>query len=438
MTTFTEKQAFCALNLKGIDGAPRGGAPRETSAKEPASVPFCTKRNSRYSMAHGGVFSHAVVSATAFVLAATLLFAMPSAPAYADSLPATQTRTVTWLSTDEQPLFPETLSHEEIHYSLVSTEINEIDARHESVTAQRFATVSCDPSEVDATRSSFAHTVDVDEDGFRGSLPLAYTTSEPVYAQRAWEVNETRVVAGLPSNDAAQIASELLFSNPETQHDLTLRLASLAWTVDTLDATGLPSSYTAHALYRGTDSASVLDSYKVTAWYEGEVHATQPVRTYQATLTYQAPIGEEHGSLIDEDAFSLAPLVSAAVAVAAAATAFGVFFWRRHRDVRVCRVKQGAHMNRSGDEGVQGSDGHDASRKMLKVVSRVSSKRSKDGALVVELPPNLDISRGDYALLLDRRKANGARMNVVQCGNYLLSVQAQRIVHLKPALQHMV
>ena len=392
--------------------------------------------------AAGGAAARVVAVATAAAVAVSLLGLSTPSRAEATSAPAvTQTRIVTWLSTDEQPDFAEAFEQDGLTYSLVGTEIEQLESQFGMVPAQRSVTVPCEPADLDAARNSFAQALDVDQDGYAGSIPLVQVTYAPVYAQRSWEVNELRDFAGLPSNDAIQIAAELSFTNPETENDLVLRLASLSWSIDARDANGLPSSYTAHALYRGADTASVLDHYDVTAFYEGDVQATEPVITYQATLSYRAPVAEASGGADDSDELSLAAIAAAAAAVAAAAAAFGVFFWRRHRDVRVCRVEAAACEDVSAGQGCdddsdapsgcqQGGQGSNAAQETLKVIARVSSKRAKDGALVVELPPHLDVSTQRYALMLAPHKADGGVLNVVQCGRLVVSTCADRIVYL--------
>ena len=398
--------------------------------------------STRGAHAAGGAAARVVAVATAAVIAASWL-GLPTPPrAEATSAPVvTQTRTVTWLSTDEQPEFVEEFDQDELTFSLVGTEIEQLESQFGTVPAQRSVTVSCEPADLDAACNSFAQALDVDQDGYAGSIPLVQVAAAPVYAQRSWEVNELRDFAGLPSNDAIQIAAELAFSNPETGNDLVLRLASLSWSIDARDANGLPSSYTAHALYRGADTASVLDHYDVTAFYEGDVQATEPVIAYQATLSYRAPAAEAPGGADDSDELPFAAIAAAAAAVAAAVAAFGVFFWRRRRDVRVCRVEGSAcegvsaGQGRDGDFGApngcqQGGQGSNAARETLKVIARVSSKRAKDGALVVELPPHLDVSAQRYALMLAPHKADGGVLNVVQCGRLVAATRADSIVCL--------
>ena len=398
--------------------------------------------SARGSHVAGDAAARMFAAATAAVVVVSLLGLSTPFCAEATSASAMmQTRTVTWLSTDEQPDFVEAFEQDGLTYSLVGTEIVQLESQFGTVPAQRSVTVPCEPADLDAARSSFAPSLDVDEDGYAGSIPLAQVTYAPVYAQRSWEVNELRDFAGLPSNDAVQIAAELSFTNPETQNDLVLRLASLSWSIDARDANGLPSSYTAHALYRGADTASTLDHYDVTAFYEGDVRAIEPVITYQVTLSYRAPVAEASGGADDSDELPLAAIAAAAAAVAAAAAAFGVFFWRRHRDVRVCRVEAAACEDVSAGQGCdggsdapsgcqQGGQGSNAAQETLKVIARVSSKRAKDGSLVVELPPHLDVSAQRYALMLAPHKVDGGVLNVVQCGRLVAATCADNIVYL--------
>ena len=398
--------------------------------------------SARGAHAAGGAAARVVAVATAAVVAVSLLGLSTPSRAEATSAPAvTQTRIVTWLSTDEQPGFAEAFEQDGLTYSLVGTEIEQLESQFGTVPAQRSVIVPCEPADLDAARNSFAQALDVDQDGYAGSIPLVQVAAAPVYAQRSWEVNELRDFVGLPSNDAIQIAAELAFNNPETENDLVLRLASLSWSIDALDANGLPSSYTAHALYRGADTASALDHYDVTAFYEGDVQAIEPVITYRATLSYRAPAVEAPGGADDSNGLPLAAIAAAAAAVAAAAAAFGVFFWRRRRDVRICRVEGSVRecvsvgQEREGDSSTpsgckQGDKGSNAARETLKVIARVSSKRAKDGSLVVELPPHLDVAAQRYALILAPHKADGGVLNVVQCGRLVAATRADLIVYL--------
>ena len=333
--------------------------------------------------------------ATLMALTVSAALTLVSLPAVALAEPPETQRTITWLSTEPQPDFSPSLTVDGITYQLSTTAVATIDTQYGQVPAQRTHTVSCWPAELEATCAAFPASMAVDEDGYQGSIPLVSVTQNPVQAIRDWEVNETRSYSGLTSNDAAQIPATIAAVGAETGNALTLRLASLSWTVDATASNGLPASYTATAIYRGADHGAVLDHYDVTAFYEGTVQATEPVTTYQATLSYIGP---------DPDAKSLAPeapqdsnaglLAAAAAVAAAAAAAGGIFFWYRSRDVRVCRVQGGT----------------------LKVVAKVASKRAKDGALLVELPASLYVMPGEMALLLAPHKANGAPMVISHCG----------------------
>lgn len=367
----------------------------------------------------------------------TLIGASHGSSAYAldashNASAETQTRTVTWLSTDEQPDFAEVLNWEGQRYTLTNTDISEVDSQIASVTAQRYATVGCAPEDLQTTQNSFPQALDVQNDTYQGSIPLTSVSAEPVYAQRSWEVNEQRAFAGLPNNDAAQIPTTLIFNNTETGNTLSLRLASLAWEVDAFDSYGLPALYTAQALYRGTETATVIDYYNVTAWYEGSVQAKTPVVTYQATLTYQAPLAEVAEVAEPEPS---APsegvpvqFFAALAAAALAACAIGVFFWYRHRDVRVCRVELAESAAQTIHENQPEQGTH--RKETLKVVARITSKRGKDGSLVVEFPARFDATQHRYALVLAPHRANACLLQVMQGGQVLTSTCATRVVYL--------
>lgn len=339
--------------------------------------------------------------ATLMALALSAALTLVSLPAIALADPPETQRTVTWLSTEPQPDFASSLTVDGITYQLSATAVATIDSQYGQVPAQRSQTVSCWPADLDATRAAFPASMTVDENGYQGAIPLVSVTQNPVQVVRDWEVNETRSFSDLTSNDAAQIPVTVAAVGAETGNALTLRLASLSWTVDATAPNGLPTSYTATAIYRGADQGMVLDHYDVTAFYEGTVQAAEPVTTYQATLSYIGPDPDAKG-LAAEPSQDLNAGLLAAAAAAVAAAAGGIFFWYRSRDVRVCRR--------------QGSS--------LKVVAKVASKRQRDGSLRVELPASLYVVPGEMALILAPHKANGAPMVISHCGMPIANVTA--------------
>lgn len=343
--------------------------------------------------------------------------------AWAQTQTPTQTKTVAWLSTEPQPAFDETLEYNGTTYELVSSEIEAIDSQQESVEATHFETLSCEPSQLEATKQSFPREVYMENETHAGNIGLARIESEPVYAQRTWEVNETCTTSGLPSNDAAQIPPDYTYTNPDTQNTLTLRLAGLSWQVEAYDEVGLPLSYCAYALYRGSDTATLLDSYNVTAHYAGMVDSLEPVITYQATLSYRANVAPafaaETTSLEEENTAAQtsawAPLAAAAAAVVS--VGFVVVWWYRRHDVRVCVASCAPARDQ-------------ASQERLKVIARVRSKRSQDGSLSVQLPARVNLSAHRYVLLLAPYRANGCSLQVLQNNKLVTRTSALPVVRL--------
>ena len=119
----------------------------------------CASSNSSYDLQlFSAIDRRPFIFAALFLTAFALILLLASFPAvaYADALPETQTRAVTWLSTDQQPHFSENIQHEGLSYALVSAEIKEIDSQRGSVAAQRYTTVSCEPGNLDATYNAFS------------------------------------------------------------------------------------------------------------------------------------------------------------------------------------------------------------------------------------------------------------------------------------------
>ena len=129
--------------------------------------------STRGAHAAGGAAARVVAVATAAAVAVSLLGLSTPSRAEATSAPAvTQTRIVTWLSTDEQPGFAEAFEQDGLTYSLVGTEIEQLESQFGTVPAQRSVIVPCEPADLDAARNSFAQALDVDQDGYAGSIPL--------------------------------------------------------------------------------------------------------------------------------------------------------------------------------------------------------------------------------------------------------------------------
>ena len=346
-----------------------------------------------------------------------------SASTAAGTAAATETRTVTWLSTEQQPTHAKTITVAGTEYAFTgATDPQVVKEEYGTTEATKTQWQECAPANLQATINSFATSMHIDENGYAGDIPQTGVTYVPTQAERSWEVNASRTYAGLPTNDVAQIAREIAYTNPDTGNALTLALAGISWQVTATDEAGFPTSYTANCIYRGQDADTVTDHYTVTATYAGEVTAKEPVLTYQATLTYAATAPEvapaiEVETQVQAQPFDWLPLAAGA-ALAAAVIGAGFLYWYRSREVRICLVKNEQAAAATLD------------KKSLKTVARVRAKNTQSGEQAVNLPETLNIATTRYALLLPSYRANGSVLNIMQCNKQLLSLKAYKIVPL--------
>lgn len=134
-----------------------------------------------------------------------------------------------------------------------------------------------DTTDADGIRASFASQADVAayEPGYRGTLGLSSVQLVPVYAPESRQVDRIVSFSGLPDNDVVRIPSEQVFSvssygnGEDGQRESSLLLSDIAYTVEQVDAQGLPTSYRADCCYRGEEEFSQLVGYDATAVYTG-------------------------------------------------------------------------------------------------------------------------------------------------------------------------
>ena len=334
-------------------------------------------------------------------------------PHYAWATPSereTETKTITWTSLEEQPSFDETITINGIVYELAETPvIKEVNTDTARVPADHTIIRECWPDDLDATIASFPETYTSENEEYAGDIPRTNISYEAVYATRTWEVNANQSITNLPTNDVSQLQTSVSYTNPETGNTLSLALASVSWEVVKRDANGLPLAYNAACIYRGTDSADVVDHYVVTASYEGEIPSKTPVITYEAKLTYSATTPAAPATPSPDFSWLWA-LLGGAAAVAASVTCVFVFMWRS-KDVRI-----GIKMPNS-----------------FKVLARAKSKRRPDASLEVELPATIDASRAGLCLLLRKNKADGGLLRITQCGRLIATSFALEYVEINKA-----
>ena len=311
---------------------------------------------------------------------------------------------------------PETVTEDGVVYELESLE-EEADPNWEPETAhfERSKTVECAPQDLEAAVSAFPSTWKIEEEGFSGEIPLAYVAEPvPIQTQRSFPAEVKVSYEGLPSNDVAQL--------PET-HDCevgegvscTLSRAGVSWEAEGYDALGMPSSYTAVVLYRGSYEDSVVDRYSVTTYYSGDIAGGDDERMI-VTAVYR-PV-EEPASEKEPEPGPPAEGPEAqeafpwpAIAAAAAIIAGGVIVYFRTKNVKVAL-----------DTGSS-----------YKLVARTRAARQADGTLKVEVPSKVDSLKGDVVLLLRSDIASGSRLVAFQAGYVVYDGPATKTVKIRKA-----
>ena len=351
----------------------------------------------------------------ALALSATLACTLLPVSSFADTTNAasisTETRTITWLSTEEKPEHAKTIMVAGTEYTLDSaTEPKVIKEEYGTTQATKTQWQECAPEDLQATINSFATSVHVDENGFEGDIPQTSVTYETAQANRTWEVNANRTYTNLSSNDVTQIANEIAYTNPDTGNNLTLALAGISWDVATTDADGFPTSYTANCVYRGQDSDVVDDHYTVTATYAGEVTSKEPVLTYEATLTYEAPAQATTENTNTQQSFNWLPFVVSFL-VEVAAVFMGVFIWWRIKNVSLCKL--------------------DPDGEKLIGKARLRAQRGANG-LTVNIPSRFDIKEddGQWVLVLPKSIANSNKLTVKWSGEEIYCGAAWKKIKL--------
>lgn len=216
--------------------------------------------------------------------------------------------------------------------SASSYTISKIEGSADAIWHQE-ETIECLPGDLDSVKNSFDKSIDIDKEGFKGTIPLAGVSAKEAYGSAEYETNQQVVYTGLPNNDVSNIAQTAGFT-VESGNYVTLSLAGITWSVDGVDEFGLPTSYSANCLYRGVDTMTFVDHYEVTAVWEGKVEGPAVV---------SAPVAAKNDSAKDVEDETDAPLgavVGGSVAAAAIVAVTIVFFYRRSR-FRITEEKDG-------------------------------------------------------------------------------------------------
>lgn len=337
-------------------------------------------------------------SALALALVLALAAPLPASADEADRVSDPVVKTHTYMASEGDGDAPvEEYVENGVTYELVGTEDeDDPDWEPETSTFTRSKTVQCAPAELENTRASFASTWSIDEDGFSGEIPLVDVDAVEVVAEQQYQAEQV-VTYDCPDNDVSRIPGSREFVL-ETGNAVELGRAGVSWDVVDTDAAGLPSRYRATVVYRGVDTATVVDHYDVTATYAGEIEATGDERrlvtaTYRAVLPEPEAEPEPAPEPEPEPEFPWAAVVGGAAAAAVAAAGGAVVFIR-WRNVRLVRIENGK----------------------AKMVCGLHATRTSTGGLAVEIPARHDLTKGDCRLILRPDIAGAPSMKVSHLG----------------------
>ena len=177
------------------------------------------------------------------------------------------------------------------NYTLSNYEVKELPGETVSVPFERWYETECTPDKLDSVLAGIPATIEIDEDGYQGSIPLVSKETRVVSATQSAQIDATQQYSGLPSNSVSQIP-ETIGYHTDWGNDITLTRAGVSFEVESTDAYGIPATYKATATFRGVDSKGVTDHYVVRAEYAGNVPAKNQPRTYKVTATYDEVVPE--------------------------------------------------------------------------------------------------------------------------------------------------
>jgi len=119
-----------------------------------------------------------------------------------------------------------------------------------------------------------------------------------VYGDGSRQVDRKETIRNLPNNDVEKLPKKMGYADtngrgPGAKADGDLVLAEVKYEVTSRDKDGLPNKYTAHVVYRGEETYSVLLYYMATATYT-ETRTGDGAKTYTVVATYEddAPADE--------------------------------------------------------------------------------------------------------------------------------------------------
>lgn len=224
-----------------------------------------------------------------------------AAPAFANGTDKL-VKTYTYMKGEGEPegLVLESVEHDGTVYTLnKKSEPREDDAYEpETKEIETDVTVKVDASDISNARAHLPATVEAStvDERYVGDLALEGVEQDPIYLRRTRQVDRTVDYTGLPTNDVDAVIpsyGEFVVTSGdavEATTTKTLALSDVEFEVTATDDLGLPTEYTAHANYRGTEDYLDPVAYNVTGHYSGIATEVDRRMVVEATYIHQAPV----------------------------------------------------------------------------------------------------------------------------------------------------
>lgn len=222
-----------------------------------------------------------VIALLAIILAGAYSMPLFLSPSGAEA--AETTRTYTWEDGESQPSIAETIEVDGVTYTLKSTgSATQASANTtESQYFSRTVTSTCSTGDYGNIANIVANSVDVNENGYSGSIPRTGLTATPVNG-----TNTTRETITRTTTTTAQ--DDNLVSWTWTENGKTYTRDSVSYVPAMRDSQGNVLTWTATVTY-GTDvSSTYIDHYDVVATYGGNLTKTVNSGSWSVTATYES------------------------------------------------------------------------------------------------------------------------------------------------------
>lgn len=182
---------------------------------------------------------------------------------------------------DPNALILPDFDHDNVRYvyqEIAVDAITSVETKH----CMRTVSITTATADQDAIRRAIRDTIEVEDDGYTGTLTLAPDSIQTTPEQASETATVIRQYKGLTANDPSLVEASI------QQGDVSLTLSGITWTAETSTTVGgleFTTLWTAEATYTGTQKPTGKDSYITTAAYSGELQR-EVITGQRVTVTY--------------------------------------------------------------------------------------------------------------------------------------------------------